>query len=202
MEKTDMSRTPSGLGYRMPAEWEKHDAMWLAWPYGPETFIDNLSEVEETYVKIIGAMHESEQVNLAVKDKEIKNRVISLLKNNGINQKKVSFHLFDYADVWFRDYGPIFLTKGKQLAMSGWIFNAWGEKYETLMKDTRIPSFINKELKIPYFKIPIVLEGGSIDVNGKGTLLTTKQCLLNRNRNPKLGRKDIENELKENLGVK
>jgi len=116
----------------------------------------------------------------------------------------VEFWVHDYADVWFRDYGPIFMvdTARRALAMTHWVFNAWGGKYETLMKDTRIPEVINEKLLLPRFAPGIVLEGGSIDVDGIGTLLTTEQCLLNSNRNPSLTRSEIESCLMNNLGVK
>ena len=184
----------------MPAEWEEHEAIWLAWPHDPDTFPE-MEKAEEVYVNIISAIHESEDVNLVVKDEEMKKRVLAKLKDRKVNEKKIHLYLFEYADVWFRDYGPIFLKKGNRLAMTHWTFNAWGGKYEPLMKDTRMPSFIRKKIDLPYFRIPMVLEGGSIDVNGKGTLLTTRQCLLNRNRNPELTKEEIETRLKENLGV-
>ena len=107
-------------------------------------------------------------------------------------------------DIWIRDYGPIFIVNQneKQLAMTHWIFNAWGEKYEELKNDTIVPSIINQSLKIPCYTPGIILEGGSIDVNGKGTLITTEQCLLNEKRNPNLSKKEIEYCLMEHLGVK
>ncbi len=194
-------KTPLELGYRMPAEWEKHDAIWLSWPHDPVTFPDRVKKVEGIYAQIISAIHESERVNLFVKDREMKERVELLLSEKGADPEKITFHVHKYADVWFRDYGPIFLTNKKNLAMAHWIFNAWGGKYEELAKDTKIPEIINQKMELPYFKPGIVLEGGSIDVNGKGTLLTTEQCLLNKNRNPALGKKEIETYLKSYLGV-
>lgn len=203
MQIDNISLTPRESGYSMPAEWEKHDAIWLAWPHDPVTFPDRVEKAEEAYVTIIEAIKESEDVNLFVKDKGMKKKVGELLGKNDINLEKINFIVFDYADVWIRDYGPIFLidkTKRK-LAIVHWIFNAWGEKYEELMKDTRIPSIVNQKMQLDYFNPGIVLEGGSIDVNGKGTLLTTEQCLLNKNRNPRLSKKEIETYLKEYLGV-
>ena len=187
----------------MPAEWEQHDAIWLAWPHDPITFPDRVEKVEKTYGEIIKALLDSEKVNLLVKDSAMKTRALGLLRQGGISPDDIVFHLYDYADVWFRDYGPIFLVNKKSgsLAMSHWIYNAWGGKYESLMKDTRIPEFINLSMNIPCFTPGIVMEGGSIDVNGKGTLLTTEQCLLNKNRNPHLNKSEIEEYLMEYLGV-
>lgn len=195
--------TPKKLGFHMPAEWERHDAIWLSWPHDPVTFPDRVEKVEKTYGEIIKNLQHSEKVNLLVKDGAMKIRAQDILKEHGANSDEIAFHVFDYADVWFRDYGPIFLVNKKSgsLAMSHWIFNAWGGKYETLMPDTHIPEFINRSMNIPCFKPGIVLEGGSIDVNGKGTLLTTEQCLLNKNRNPHLSKSEIEDYLMEYLGV-
>lgn len=202
MQKDGLDLTPRESGYSMPAEWEKHDAIWLAWPYDPQTF-PQVEKVEKAYIRIIEAIHESEDVNLFVKDEGMKQKAMKLLGKNGIDPGKINFIIFDYADVWIRDYGPIFVTDKikRKLAMVHWIFNAWGKKYQELMRDTGIPWMINQKMKLEYFNPGIVLEGGSIDVNGKGTLLTTEQCLLNKNRNPHLSRKEIENYLKGYLGA-
>jgi agmatine deiminase len=195
-------KTPRELGYRMPAEWERHEAIWLAWPYDPTTFPDRVEKVEATYVQIVKEIHESETVNLFVKDEAMKQKAILLFKQAKINLEKIRFFMFNYADVWFRDYGPIFLSNcSGELAMVNWKFNTWGEKYSDLLKDSQIPQVINCEMRLTCFKPDVVLEGGSIDVNGKGTLLTTEQCLLNRNRNPHLCKQEIESFLKDNLGV-
>lgn len=188
----------------MPAEWEKHEAVWLAWPHDPTTFLKGVEKAEEVYVQIVETIHESEAVNLFVKDGGMKNRVLRLFGKRDIDLEKINFILFDYADVWFRDYGPIFVVNKnkKKLAMVHWIFNAWGGKYEELMKDAVIPSVINKKMRLDCFKPGIVFEGGSIDVNGRGTLLTTEQCLLSENRNRHLGRSEIERYLMDYLGVR
>jgi agmatine deiminase len=194
-------KTPHELGYSMPAEWERHDSAWLAWPHGPTTFPE-IEKVEKTYVQIIDALHESESVNLLVKDAAMKTRASEMLNEKDVDLAKIHFAVLDYADVWIRDYGPIFVVnKEKKPAMLHWFFNAWGGKYEELIKDTRIPEIINKRMNLRYFKPGIVLEGGSIDVNGRGTLLTTEQCLLNKNRNLNLGKEEIEQYLKDYLGV-
>lgn len=203
IDRLDLDSTPHKLGYIMPAEWEKHDAIWLAWPYEPTTFPERIEEVEEAYVKIIDAIHNSENVNLLVKDDGMKKRAMQLLGKEDIDLGKINFLVIDYADVWIRDYGPTFVVnKNKnELAMVYWVFNAWGKKYEDLMRDAKIPSIINQKMQLNCFYPGIVLEGGSIDVNGKGTLVTTEQTLLNKNRNSHLNKKGIENYLKEYLGV-
>jgi len=194
--------TPRELGYHMPAEWEKHASLWLSWPYDPTTFPQRVPKVEETYVKIISLVHTSEEVNLFVKNKRMEEKVTHMLTENGVDLRRIHFFRFNYADVWFRDYGPIFVkNQHQQLAMVHWIFNSWGNKYEELLKDSRVPRAIQKRMQLNCFEPGIVLEGGSIDVNGEGTLLTTEQCLLNKNRNPTLSKNQIENCLRNYLGV-
>jgi len=201
-EKSCLNQTPRELGYRMPAEWSKHEAVWLSWPHDPTTFISGVEKVEETYLQIIELLHRDEYVNLFVKDSDTRRRVTGLFKQRNIDVGRVRFFEFDYADVWFRDYGPIFVKKGnKDLAMVRWVFNSWGEKYDELLKDKEVPEVMNRRMHLKCFKPGIVLEGGSIDVNGKGTLLTTQECLLNKNRNPHLTKEKIEGFLQDYLGV-
>ena len=197
------NKTPAELGYYMPAEWEKHDAIWLSWPHDHVTFPERVDKVERVYIQLIEAIHKSEKINLFVRNEGMKANVLKLLSFKNIGSDRIRFFIFDYADVWFRDYGPIFLLNRheKKIAITHWIFNAWGCKYKELMRDTEIPSEINKNFKLPCFKPGIVLEGGSIDVNGKGTLLTTEACLLNKNRNQHLSKKLIESYLKDYLGI-
>ncbi len=191
------------LGFKMPAEWQRHTAIWLAWPYDPFTFPDRVYQVEATYVQIIKEIHTSEDVNLFVKDVQTKEKATKMFKEANIDLTKIHFYIFSYADVWFRDYGPIFVRNHKhELAMIHWDFNSWGEKYETLLKDKEVPAFINEKMKLRCYRPGIVLEGGSIDINGEGTLLTTEQCLLNSNRNPDLKKEQIEWYLSEFLGAR
>lgn len=195
--------TPRARGYFMPAEWEPHDAVWLAWPHDRATFGDGLPEVERTYASLIYEIHETETVHLFVLDADARRRVAALLQESGVDTARVRFHERGYADVWLRDCGPTFVVRRPEpgLAMVHWIFNAWGGKYEELKKDASLPLTIQKELGVPRFEPGVVLEGGSIEVNGRGTLLTTRQCLLHPNRNPRLDRAGIESVLGENLGV-
>ncbi len=193
--------TPFGLGYAMPAEWREHDGTWLAWPKNEESFPEEIRpEVEKTYVEIINTLAPNETVNLLVDDKRTCDRVRSMLDSRGV-KGKVAIHTIRTVDVWFRDYGPIFVVnKSGEVAYDHWGFNAWGEKYEDLKEDAHIPD------KIPLhalrsFSPRMVLEGGSIDVNGEGTLLTTEHCLLNKNRNPNMTRSKIEGKLADYLGA-
>jgi agmatine deiminase len=194
--------TPLSRGYRMPAEWEKHDAVWLTWPHDIDTFPE-IEEVERAYASIVKELYLGELVNLLVTDEMMLARAVGLLQKSGVEVKRVRFHLLDYADVWIRDYGPSFVVndREKKLAMVAWRFNAWGEKYPGLLKDATVPSLINEDLGLECFLPGIILEGGSVEVNGRGTILTTEQCLLNGNRNPYRSKDEIELLLKEYLGA-
>src|SRR2546425_2630411 len=197
--------TPKSLGYRMPAEWEPQEAVWLAWPHNELTWPDGmLAEVERAYVEIIRALHTGQKIKLLVDDAERQARVLSLLGLEGVALPQIVFVSIPTEDSWIRDYGPTFITNRdtQKLAMVKWIFNAWGNKYEDLLGDDRVPHEMNRTLNLPVFEAGIVLEGGSIEVNGKGAVLTTEQCLLNKNRNPHLGRGEVEHYLIEYLNVR
>ncbi len=198
-----LSETPKSMGYFMPAEWERHDGTWMSWPHDPLTFPNRIKKVESVYLKMILALSKNENINLFVTDLKMKERVRKLFKQKGIDLHKIRFHVWNYADVWFRDYGPVFVLnkKKKQIAFVHWIFNAWGEKYKDLMRDTQIPDIISDRLQLNNFRPGIILEGGSVDVNGKGILLTTEQCLLNGNRNPHLSKDEIEKFLLNYFGA-
>ncbi len=181
----------------MPAEWEKHDATWLVWPKDPTTFPPNIiGSVEGAYVRMIRALAKGERVCVLVDDEETEVRVSSML---GI-KTNIFFRTIKTCDVWIRDYGPIFV-KNSDVAATKWIFNAWGEKYEELMADNESGKRVAESTGFRIFEPDMILEGGSIDVNGFGTCLTTKQCLLNNNRNPKMTQSKIAENLKQNLGI-
>ncbi len=199
--------TPREKGYRMPAEWEKHEATWLAWPHSRlhNYWSDRLGGVEDIYIKMIGFLKDSELVKLLVFDFEMEKYVKGKLMREKVGLEHVTFYHIETSDVWMRDYGPIFLVneaKQRKKAMTHWIFNGWGGKYLDLLGDTSVPARIHQmHGKIPYYHGGLVLEGGAIEVNGKGILITTKSCLLNSNRNPRYACSEIENRLKEYLGV-
>jgi agmatine deiminase len=192
--------TPSSLGYRMPAEWEPQQGTWLAWPHDPVTWPDRLPHVEDVYEQWIRALARQQRVDLLVDPGDEEQAVRKRLQ--GV--KNVAYHAMEHADSWIRDYGPTFLVRGapghRELAYVDWIFNAWGDKYDALLPDDRIGAWLEPVLKMPRFEPGIVMEGGAIDVNGRGTVLTTEQCLLNPNRNPHLSRARIEQALKDYVG--
>jgi agmatine deiminase len=187
----------------MPAEWEPHEATWLSWPHNVETWPGKrLAKVEDTYLQMLEGLLPNEKVHLLVAGLTEAGKVEGRLKKMGIRTKNLILHLIPTVDTWIRDYGPTFVVNRdkEEKAWNKWIFNAWGGKYPSLMEDTHV--FEDKSL-IGHrnFDVGIILEGGSIEVNGAGTCLTTEQCLLNKNRNPKLSREEIENYLKDYLGV-
>lgn len=185
---------------RMPAEWEPHEATWLSWPKDPLTFPgDVLKKAERIYVDMIHALTPGEKVHLLVDDREAESRVLDMVSEGG-PVRNLAIHQIPTVDVWMRDYGPIFVRNNK-LKITKWRFNAWGGKYEELMKDDSVAEEIIPLLKMEVERPGIILEGGSIEVNGKGTLLTTEQCLLNRNRNKGMGREQIERKLHDHLGA-
>jgi len=194
--------TPRNRGFLMPAEWEPHDAVWISWPHNPVTFPD-IPAVEKAYYELIAHLHTSEKLEVFVPTAVIHRRVRARLREMGVDLERVSLHTNEYSDVWIRDYGPSFVVNRalREMAMVRWNFNAWGGKYEDQIRDGRIPPIMNRWMNLPVYEPGIVLEGGSIDVNGKGTVLTTRACLLNPNRNPHLSADDIEEKLKEFLGV-
>jgi agmatine deiminase len=199
------SVTPATLGYRMPAEWEPHEATWLAWPHNLNTWPGKFDLVPDIYVEIVRALHTHELVYIYVEDTEMVTETRKLLKREGLNLSAVKFYEILTDDTWARDHGPIFVSRlhgnKPELAVTDWIFNSWGEKYGPWNLDDAVPQKIAEMLRLPLFEPGIVLEGGSIDVNGQGTLLTTEACLLNPNRNPTLTREDIETYLRAYLGV-
>lgn len=196
--------TPKNLGYRMPAEWEPQEAIWLTWPHNEITWPDGmLAEVERTYVQIIQAIHTAQKIKLLVADRKTESRIRLALDREDVALSQIEFVLLAAEDSWIRDYGPTFVVNPaeRRTGMVKWIFNAWGNKYDDLIRDDRIPHELNKSLRLPIFEAGIVLEGGSIEVNGGDTVLTTEQCLLNKNRNPGLSRAEIEEYLREYLNV-
>ena len=194
--------TPRNRGFHMPAEWEPHDAVWISWPHNTNTFPD-LPAVEQAYYEFIAHVHTSERVEVFVPTAVIHRKVRARLREMGIDFERVTLHTTEYSDVWIRDYGPTFVVSRalQKMAMVKWNFNAWGGKYDDQIRDGKIPLNMNRRLNLPLFEPGIVMEGGSFDTNGRGTVLTTRACLLNPNRNPSLSREEIEDRLGEYLGV-
>jgi len=195
-------------GYRMPAEWSPHQATWFSWPHNPDTWTDDLPAVERILAEAVAALAKGEGVRINVRDSGHGYHVQKLLAGK-VPPDKVLMHQFPTNDAWCRDHGAIFVTRapepgsGPQATLKALDFqyNAWGGKYPPYDLDNALPQRMATALGVPCQEIPMVLEGGSIEVNGQGLLLTTEQCLLNPNRNPNLTREQIEFQLKSLLGV-
>jgi agmatine deiminase len=201
MEKP--SQTPAVLGYRLPAEWEPHAATWLSWPRREGiSFPDSFDRVMPALRAMVEALVESEQVCINVCNGAHKAEACEVLR--GLPTERISFYLVPTNEPWCRDHGPIFLTRDldPQLAAVDWDYNAWGNKYPPFDLDEVAPTRVAKILDVPVFYPGMILEGGAIDVNGAGALLTTESCLLNKNRNPNLSREEIEQHLRDYLGVR
>ena len=197
--------TPAALGYRMPAEWEPHAATWLSWPR-PDgiSFPDSYLRIQPALAKMVDALADSEPVHINVCDAAHEASVRNTFLKYNTRHSHVAFHRIPINEPWCRDHGPIFVTRATEprLAVIDWDYNAWGWKYPPFDDDDDVPTRVADTLGVPIHKPEMVLEGGSIDVNGSGTLLTTKSCLLNPNRNPDLSQAAIEQRLMDFLGVK
>jgi agmatine deiminase len=204
MNSFDKNLPPASQGYSMPAEWVPHRATWLSWPHNRETWPTQLPRVQNVWLRMIREMAPYEQINLLVNDLQMEDEAAARLKATGAAMHNVSFARIPTVDVWMRDYGPSFVTrnsKEKPLACNDWVFNGWGGKYPTYEQDDGVAGEIAARLDIPVFAHAVVLEGGSIEVNGAGICLTTEQCLLNKNRNPGMSQDELERFLKDTLGL-
>jgi agmatine deiminase len=194
---------PAALGYRMPAEWEPHAATWLSWPRREGiSFPDSYDRVIPTLRAMVAALLGSEPVNINVCNGAHEAEARAALQ--GLPNEQLTFHLIPTNEPWCRDHGPTFLTRRDEprLAVVDWDYNAWGGKYPPYDLDEIVPTRIAKKLGLPVYYPRMILEGGAIDVNGTGALLTTESCLLNPNRNPQLSREEIEQRLRDYLGVR
>lgn len=203
---TDTSTpTPAQLGYRMPAEWAPHRGTWLSWPHKEASWPGKFAPVPDIFCEIVRHLGRAEEVHINVAGAEMEADVRRRLISLAIPLNSVYFHHNPTNDAWCRDHGPIFIQRdgerGREQAIVDWGFNAWGGKYPPHDLDDVVPTRIGAEYRIPVFHPGIIMEGGSLDVNGLGTLLTTESCLLNPNRNPGLTRDEIEQHLKDFLGV-
>ncbi len=201
-----LSHTPAALGYRMPAEWEPHTATWLAWPHKESSWPGNFAPIPGVWLAMVEALVPHEHVNILVNDDAAAAALRALLRSNSVPDGMVSLHCVPTDDAWVRDHGPTFLVRDtggrRELAAVKWRYNAWGGKYPPWELDDAVAIRVATGLGVRVFEPGIVLEGGSIDVNGCGTLLTTEACLLNPNRNPQCTRAQIEQTLRDYLGVR
>ena len=192
------SKTPRELGYRFPAEWEKQSATWMSWPR-PEgiSFPERYHKIGDQLCEIVRQISIRQRVHINVPNENWRHIVQEQLKRAGVPLSKIDFHFVKTNEAWCRDHGPAFLVHPKKpLAIVDWGFNAWGGKYPPWDDDDRVPTEVARELKIKdVFHPDIVMEGGAVEFNGAGVVLTTTDCLLNKNRNPKKSKGDIEKYL-------
>jgi agmatine deiminase len=205
-------KTPHELGYRMPAEWEPHDATWLAWPHNREDWPGKFQPIPWVYAEIVRLLAAREHVHILVEDAKSQQRAAGVLKRAGANLDRVSFHAWRTDRVWTRDSGPIFVRNAEgRVAITNWRFNAWA-KYSDWHLDDQVPGLVTGLLGLPEWQPAIeldgesrriVLEGGSIDTNGAGILLTTEECLLSevQQRNPGVSRAQMEQVFHDYLGM-
>lgn len=197
-----MSPPPATLGFRMPAEWARQRAVWLSWPHNLDTWPGKFEPVPPKFAGIAAAISRYEEVciNCAA---GLQPGARVLLREAGAAMDRVCLLDHPTNDAWCRDHGPIFVrNRGTgEVAVTDWLYNAWGDKYPPYDLDNRIPAQVAALRGMRRFSFDLVLEGGSIDVNGEGDLLTTEACLLNPNRNPALSRPEIEKALRDGLGA-
>jgi agmatine deiminase len=194
--------TPASAGFRMPAEWEPQEAVWLSWPHRRATWPGSFRPIPGMFSELVAHISRFEKVRINLA-RDLKPRAQALVNRAKADLANVEFFSHATNDCWCRDHGPIFLKNRRtgEVAVTDWSFNAWGGKYRPWNLDNQVPARISRALRLRRFAIEMVLEGGSIDVNGAGLLLTTESCLLNPNRNPRLCRGQIEQALRDNLGI-
>ena len=194
-----------GSGFRMPAEWEPHEATWLAWPHERTDWPGKFAPIPWLNGDIVRWLASVEKVRILVEDESTERSARRVLQKSGVNLNAVEFFRHRTNRSWTRDYCPIFVRDAKnRVTITNWLFNGWA-KYPNWRDDNAIPAFVSKRLKIPQVEPGIVLEGGSIDVNGSGLLLTTEECLLSDTvqiRNPGFTRADWERYFAQYLGIR
>lgn len=196
--------TPAAAGYYFPAEFAKHDATWLSWPHKEASWPGKIHTIFPYYAQFIKALADSERVCINVADENMKAFALSHLEKAQVNLSAVEFYFHPTNDAWCRDHGPAFLVnpaaKQKKVIVD-WNYNAWGGKYPPFDLDDIIPTKIAQHYNIPVYYPGIIMEGGSVEFNGKGTVITSRACLLNPNRNPDLNQGQIEQYLMQYYGV-
>ncbi len=196
--------TPRELGYRFPAEFEPHAATWLSWPHKEASWPGKIQTIFPSYCTFIKSLSEKEFVHINVNDSKMQNFAENKLEEYSVDLKRIRFFINPTNDAWCRDHGPAFLINPFALQpkiIVDWNYNAWGNKYPPFELDDMIPTLIASAYNIPVISPGIIMEGGSVDFNGNGTLITSESCLLNKNRNPGLTRSEIEECLYAFYGV-
>ncbi|MDH3222027.1 MAG: agmatine deiminase family protein [Gammaproteobacteria bacterium] len=203
----DRQQTPRDLGYRMPAEWEAHSAVWLQWPGRHPTAArhDDFSyqlTMEKTWMLMAAELHRQVRLEILAQSDTQRSHIFAIMNYYGFNMTRVSIHVTQTIDVWHRDTGPIFVVDGHgHVALTDWNFNGWGSYPDWADAERHIPQTVAGILGLPIFVAPLVSEGGAIEVNGSGSLMATRSSIINDNRNPGLSQQQIEQGLGDYLGV-
>ncbi|MBL4575976.1 MAG: agmatine deiminase family protein [Opitutaceae bacterium] len=186
----------------MPAEWSPQVATWLSWPHNTDTWPGYFDRIPAKFAEIASVISRYQEVRLNCAS-VLQENARYLLSKAGADLSRISLYDHSTNDAWCRDHGPIFVKNSKTgtIALTDWQYNAWGGKYPPFDLDNKVPLQIGEALQLSRFEFSMVLEGGSLDVNGEGVLLTTSDCLLNPNRNPEMSKDQIEEKLREGLGV-
>ena len=196
-----MTSSPAQRGFYFPGEWHPHQATWLSWPHNPETYPD-LNRILPAYLQFVEILSRGERVCINVFDGIMSRKVGELLGAARCCMDNIYLYIHPTDDCWIRDHGPsILIHKSGARLLLDWEFNAWGRKYKPWASDDRIPSLIAEELGLKRVTPGIVLEGGSVEFNGRGTVITTMSCLLNPNRNPGLDKTALERILCDNFSL-
>ena len=185
---------------RMPGEWEKHSATWLAWPNDDDYFEDKIVNIEKIYLEIVKNLHTDELVKILVINKEKEEIVKKQMIETGIDLSKIVFYYADYFDVWMRDYGPMFIKNESELTWVKWNYDGYGGKFPELLPDNKVFLDLQNSINLKMIITDIALEGGAIDSNGCGTILTTEECLL-ESRNKGKSKEDNNLFLKNLIGA-
>ena len=199
-----VGQTPQAAGYYFPAEFDRHAATWLSWPHKEASWPGKIGSIFPVYAEFVKLLAEGEKVNINVADEDMRMKALGFLDAAGVNLSRIQFYFHPTNDAWCRDHGPAFLINPKadiKKIIVDWGYNAWGGKYPPFELDDNIPTLVGKQLEIPVVYPGIVMEGGSVELNGKGTVLTTTSCLLNPNRNPHLDQGKIEKYLGDYYGA-
>jgi agmatine deiminase len=188
---------PVNAGFHFPAEWHKHTATWLSWPHKEASWPGKIGLIYSRYAEFVKVLTEGELVRINVVDEQMKAFAKQQLLAAGVDLSRVEFFFFPTNDAWCRDHGPAFLINPatKEKVIVDWDYNAWGNKYPPYDLDDVIPTKIGERFGLSVYHPGIVMEGGSVDFNGAGTILTSTACLLNKNRNPHLSQQQIEQYL-------
>jgi agmatine deiminase len=196
-------KAPANLGYRWPAEWEPHRATWLSWPHNRETWPASLPAVIESFAAMVRELVPREAVCIGVGDEAIESSARAALARAGVDPEGVTFHRYATNDAWVRDHGPIFVVRSDPpgRAVLDFRFDNWGRKYPGWEADDAVPGRVARILGLPRFACETVLEGGAIDGDGRGSVLTTESCLLNANRGAGRTREGVERQLADSLGA-